>query len=49
MMEKYATYRIFENIKTGDIKKVLVKDDNLEKIAQYETSDWKELDHDPED
>jgi len=49
-MNKYATYRIFQNNETGIIKKVLIDgEDNLEKVAQYENTEWTELDHDPED
>lgn len=50
-MEKYATYRLFKNETTGEIKKVLVStEDGLEKVASYEdNSEWVELDKDPEE
>lgn len=47
-MEKYATYQVFENKNTGEIKKVpLDNTEGLEKLAQ--DSEWIELDYDPEE
>lgn len=45
-MEKYATYQIFENIVTGEIRRVpLENSEGLTKLA--EDSDWKELTEEP--
>lgn len=44
-MEKYATYQVYENKDTGEIKRVPVTEE-MEKIS---SSEWKELDHDPQD
>jgi hypothetical protein len=45
-MEKYATYRVFKNEKTGEIIRVK-PGDSLEKVAK-DMSDFKELQSDPE-
>jgi hypothetical protein len=47
-MEKYATYEVFENKNTKEIKRVSLTDkEELAKIA--EAPEWKQLDNDPED
>lgn len=47
-MDKYATYRVFKNTQTGEIRRYLMDDEinnELEKIA--ESTEWEELDEDP--
>ena len=48
-MEKYATYRIFKHKTTGELKRVLVsEDDSIEKIASLKDENcWFELEEDP--
>ena len=41
-MEKYATYRVFKNTQTQEIKHLLITDDlELEKTAS--SDEWKEI------
>ncbi len=48
-MEKYGTYTVYENIKTGEIKRVPVQEEtSIEKIGE-DVNLWKKLDSDPED
>ena len=48
-MEKYATYKVFKHKTTGEIKRIAVEDsEELAKFATNETSDWLELDADPD-
>jgi hypothetical protein len=48
MMEKYGTYRIFQNKETGALKKILLEENTeLEKVASNNI--WRELEFDPED
>ena len=49
-MEKYATYRIFKNKQTGELKKIqLSEEDAITKVASLKDEKvWVELDHDPE-
>ena len=49
-MEKYATYDVFENVETKEIKRVPHNGDTekeMQKIAS--SNDWKKLEYDPED
>lgn len=46
-MEKYATYRIFKNEDTGEIKRVPhEQEDLMSKVSSK--SEWKEIYEDPE-
>jgi hypothetical protein len=46
-MEKYATYNVFENIHTGEIKRVpLTEEKEMVKLANH--YNWKLLDSDPQ-
>jgi len=49
MLEKYGTYRVFKNIKTGEVKRVKVSTDETPTLKKYASkkSDWEELDYDP--
>ena len=45
-MEKYATYRVFQNKETREIKRVLIDDEqDLEKTASE--NKWIELEEEP--
>jgi len=47
-MEKYATYQIFKNVETAELKRIPLDDpEGIEKVAQ--DSKWVELDYDPEE
>mgnify|MGYP003153808403 CR=1 FL=1 len=48
-MEKYATYRVFKNKQTGEIKRVLVsEEETMDKIASLTNERvWVELESDP--
>ncbi len=49
-MEKYGTYLVFKNKKTGEIKRLPVKDEGQEELMKLaHKDDWEELDYDPED
>ncbi|HNW88089.1 MAG TPA: hypothetical protein PKN48_00370 [Bacteroidales bacterium] len=48
MIEKYGTYRVFQNKETGALRKISLEEDKeLEKVAS--DAIWKELEFDPED
>ena len=49
-MEKYATYRIFKNKQTGEIKRIqLSEEDSMSKVAGLKDEKvWVELETDPE-
>lgn len=50
-MEKYGTYRIYKNKKTGEIQRLSeaeLKEKDLEKTAEL-NEDWEELEEDPDD
>ena len=49
-MEKYATYRIFKNKQTGEIKRIQLSEENsMDKVASLKDEKaWVELDTDPE-
>ena len=49
-MEKYATYRIFKNKQTGELKRILVSDEgSMNKVAGLKDENcWVELETDPE-
>ncbi len=47
-MEKYATYQVFKNIVTGELKRIPL--DNTEGIEKLGAdTEWIELDYDPEE
>ena len=48
MMEKYATYNVFQNVETKEIKRIPLSDEKeMEKTASAQG--WIMLDKDPED
>lgn len=45
-MEKYGTYKVYKHKITGEIKRVSLNSEDLEKVSE-DSNQWEELEYEP--